>query len=521
MGWNWHGIGQRIYKSSYDVRKAIGKEAIIVRKLESCCIVHRNQWLHRLWSVIGVYLVLASSVISYAQETIISPATELNLSQPDWGIGAIFKTATVVRGAASCAASSCHGGPRPAVSTPSALRGSEYPIWLESDPHAASWRTLASEQSQQILTKLGIIRNGAIAKPREYDNCLACHNTNRELSTDKLTPLIAEGVGCESCHGPSQPWYAWHYQLNGSLIEGMTEIKPLVQRAKLCVACHVGSADRDMNHDIIAAGHPALYFDMSVYHDRYPKHWRDPMMSTPDYRARLWLAGQVAMADAELELTSARASKTHAVSVWPELSLYRCTDCHVALNGALHLPSGDSREIIVSGRANPRTWNLRGIESLAFHLESRAALLLIEESKNLQELLRDKASDATKIIEVTALLRQLLAAQFYPGGDRDVVGWNRQKLRSLSRTQLAKPEVGQDWESAAQFYVGAWASGAQSESKQLSEAMHTMRRALVFPNDKQSPSFPRAAKTNHPPNLEEWRSALKQAAVGLLESDSQ
>ena len=206
-----------------------------------------------------------------------------------WGVDSLHHMVHGVRGAASCATSSCHGGPKAGVSLPEARRGSEYPLWLERDPHAHSWKTISSDLSVKILTKLDILRDGKIANPEGYQNCLACHNTDRNLTADQLSPRIAEGVGCESCHGPAELWYDRHYQGSGSANFattnlGLTNSRPLLQRAKICATCHVGGKDRDMNHDIIAAGHPALYFDMAVYHEALPKHWRDPDQDQTDFR---------------------------------------------------------------------------------------------------------------------------------------------------------------------------------------------------------------------------------------------
>jgi hypothetical protein len=115
-------------------------------------------------------------------------------------------------------------------------------------------------------------------------------------------------------------------------------------------------------------------------------------------------------------------------------------------------------------------------------------------------------------------LRRTLAAQFYPSGDLELSLWNQEKQKAHAHSRVAQPEVSREWESAAKSYVSIWASRAQLDSKPLFDAMHTMRRALVFPVDKQSPQFPRQANSTSPPNLEEWQEALRQAAASLSES---
>ena len=128
-----------------------------------------------------------------------------------------------INGAQSCAAASCHGGPRPGVSQPHVRRGSEYQLWFENDPHARSWQTLCSDESLRMLQRLKIIESGQIVDRSAYDNCLACHNSTsrfaspadiisstREIPSHRhaqtLNSFIREGVGCASCHGPDERW---------------------------------------------------------------------------------------------------------------------------------------------------------------------------------------------------------------------------------------------------------------------------------------------------------------------------
>ena len=67
-----------------------------------------------------------------------------------------------ITGAQSCATSNCHAGPRPGVLEPTARRGMEYQIWVENDPHAQSWRTICSDESVDMMKRLGIMADGQI-----------------------------------------------------------------------------------------------------------------------------------------------------------------------------------------------------------------------------------------------------------------------------------------------------------------------------------------------------------------------
>ena len=122
------------------------------------------------------------------------------------------------------------------------------------------------------------------------------------------------GVACESCHGPAQRWLNEHYREGWRTrtpsekhAVGMADTRSLRGRAESCVPCHVGAADMDVNHDLIAAGHPPLHFEFAAYHANLPRHWDDAkdtdsrLGGKRDFEARAWAIGQVVSARAALE----------------------------------------------------------------------------------------------------------------------------------------------------------------------------------------------------------------------------
>ncbi len=114
-------------------------------------------------------------------------------------------------GASSCAAASCHNGPRPGIAAPLAARGSEHSLWRENDPHARAQQALCSRQGLDMLKRLNILRDGQVVDQDQYDNCLKCHNTMTGEAESCCGKDLREGVGCESCHGPSAQWIQRHY----------------------------------------------------------------------------------------------------------------------------------------------------------------------------------------------------------------------------------------------------------------------------------------------------------------------
>jgi hypothetical protein len=243
-------------------------------------------------------------------------------------------------GVASCASRACHNGNGP----PGSWR-SEYTTWATCDPHGRAYTELYSERSRRIQENLN--RAGPPEKRVQAEKnplCLKCHATDlrgHEVS-ERFTPV--DGVGCESCHGPSGFWRALHYQPGWkemSVAEkaklGFINTKDLRVRAEGCVRCHIGSVDgeehpdQEVNHDLVAAGHPRLRFEYGAYLANYPKHWSEAAekKAYPDFEARAWMIGQVASARAALRLLRARAAATEdAAVVWPEFAEHDCYSCH-------------------------------------------------------------------------------------------------------------------------------------------------------------------------------------------------
>lgn len=263
-------------------------------------------------------------------------------------------------GMAGCAAAACHGTFQVASLAgdpdPDAWRGSAVQ-WLAADPHAKAYAALESDLGRRIMGHLHRADPEHIpASAAEYDRCLACH-TNPTLAAqasfgldrDPLARARSEGVGCEACHGNAGPWLSSHTAANASYPPaGMADLNDIGERAKVCAGCHVGApaepargypVARDMNHDMIAAGHPRLNFELTEYQRRLPPHWYERERTlpnhpprSPSFEAKAWLVGRVAVAEAACELLADRAGRSmsgHAV--WPEFAESNCFACHQKL----------------------------------------------------------------------------------------------------------------------------------------------------------------------------------------------
>ena len=230
-------------------------------------------------------------------------------------------------GAGSCAASGCHGGPRE-----QGIKGSEYSTWAAFDKHARAYSVLFDARSRQMEATLNHQKNVRDAHPESDQLCLHCHGLDRALDHPELQ---SDGVSCESCHGPARAWLSQHYlpgwqglSKEAKHAVGFIDTRNLVERGKACAACHVGEADKEVNHDLIAAGHPRLTFEYSAYLALEVKHWDNAAEKRqyPDLEVRTWALGQVISAQKELELLSVRAADLKRP--WPEFAQYDCFACH-------------------------------------------------------------------------------------------------------------------------------------------------------------------------------------------------
>jgi hypothetical protein len=77
--------------------------------------------------------------------------------------------------------------------------GEQWTKW-KAMGHAKAIETLNSEASKAIATKKGLAK-----PPAEAPECLKCHATAYDAATGKCPDKItmADGVQCESCHGPA------------------------------------------------------------------------------------------------------------------------------------------------------------------------------------------------------------------------------------------------------------------------------------------------------------------------------
>lgn len=152
-------------------------------------------------------------------------------------------------GVGGCAAAACHGGPL--TSDPSRLWNCSYTIWAAQEPlappqnrspdnrstgaadhaplidkHNRAFAVLFETRSKRIVQLLDHLGDVDAAQPQKDARCIACHSVPRDPATVPIA-ILADGVGCELCHGPAKNWLADHTKRDWVASYDKGEAKPL------------------------------------------------------------------------------------------------------------------------------------------------------------------------------------------------------------------------------------------------------------------------------------------------------
>lgn len=242
-------------------------------------------------------------------------------------------------GPITCDGSKCHG--KAAPSTERSVLQNEYTTWLDKDLHRRAQETLGNEDSATIVRNLGIA--GAATEAAE---CLACHSlvVPPDRQANRINP--ADGVSCEACHGPAGGWLEEHqsrgWSHERSVERGMLDMRSIGTRTETCLGCHLGDGVKEVDHRLVAAGHPELVFELDNFATFMPPHW-DPFKAIKGqggrpatHGARAWALGQVHGLRYDLEQLARRAER----GPWPEFTEMDCDACHHSLERGRWRTSG-------------------------------------------------------------------------------------------------------------------------------------------------------------------------------------
>jgi hypothetical protein len=229
-------------------------------------------------------------------------------------------------GPGGCASSSCHGSIQPKQIT--RVAQNEYSIWAGQDKHARAYQMLSND----VSVRIGKILN-LKPPPNQNQKCLACHALSVAPEMRAQSFDISDGVSCEHCHGPAAGWLGthtvkeWETRTSDQKAQlGMRDLRDLAIRSHTCLHCHVGTEEQSVDHQMIAAGHPDLTFELNLFSAVMPRHWKDSDQS-PWFGTKEWAVGQGMQLRDSLQRLARRARS----STWPEYAELDCFACHHSL----------------------------------------------------------------------------------------------------------------------------------------------------------------------------------------------
>jgi len=223
-------------------------------------------------------------------------------------------------------------------------------IWGDKDLHSQAYAVLNGDRAKKMGELLKI---ADVSKER---SCLTCHavdpmHGNFEPGAEE--GILAEGVGCEACHGPSSLWDGphrlpdWRNKPSAEKTAlGMVDVRDPILRMRNCLSCHMGNVKENkiITHEMYAAGHPPLpSFEIESFADNMPRHWRYLTEKTglsEDERKQLQynkdelartkrvaIGGLIALSES-MKLLADRAETDQDKSPWPALAEFDCGACH-------------------------------------------------------------------------------------------------------------------------------------------------------------------------------------------------
>jgi cytochrome c554/c'-like protein len=397
-------------------------------------------------------------------------------------------------GNTSCTAAGCHGGVRPEKGI-----GGEYSLWLQNDPHAKAYSVLFNELSQRMVEQLKSPRPA-----HQHGYCLSCHSPTANWSPE---PATFDGVGCEQCHGPAEQWLEPHVHpkwksrlMAEKTFLGFRNLHDVSERARTCVKCHTV-----VKHDLIAAGHPRLFFEMSAFHANLPAHWsresdwvrhvpgtdadsRQPeqipaselRLGRSNFEAKLWVSGQLETLHFTVKSLGFRAGhgmKHNPRWPWPELSDWNCFACHHDLKGSSWRQARSSSTLAI-GKPGWNSWPITIIDFLPSAGDEKHVQAARESIGQLRDLMSRPYPLPNAVYETARATQDHMTYW--------ITSWMNQNMRGMAISreliddwlrQMSGGEgqklIAENWDSATQVYLGLSA---------LTPAAHDAR-SDVMPND--------------------------------------
>jgi hypothetical protein len=358
-------------------------------------------------------------------------------------------------GVASCANSVCHG--RAAAVEQGNVLQNEYRTWAKYDNHSRAYAILKNTDSKRIADNMGIQDASTAAE------CLACHADTTPTNLQGAKFHISDGIGCEVCHGGAENWIDSHYGANTStasdnalarhqanLKNGLSPTEDPAFAAKLCQSCHLGNANQLANHEMMAAGHPRLRFELDTWLALMPPHHSNDA----DYYQRgksslattRWLAGRMQAAQDSLTVLEKHSMPQ---GLFPELAVFDCHSCHRPMDTQVQRPLTD-RQLLPAGAIRI---NDNALRTIATVVSVRNENLGQELTLAIQQLNQSTVVSKQALQISSRKLMTLVERAIQSMGDSALNDREQQAITSALLKQGASGDV-RDYADAEQLFLG-------------------------------------------------------------------
>jgi hypothetical protein len=369
----------------------------------------------RGWSTVGFVLLLVLAAV------------------PAAGVGVDYSGGPAgFMGEVRCGNPTCHGAGLPA--TEEEKEGwhpwmSARTQWINRniDRHSRAYATLETKEGRQIAEYMGI---DATTSPK----CTICHAPGARVASGG-NHRKKDGVSCEHCHGPAEFWLDphveedWPSKRASFVSKGFYDNGNLILRAQRCAACHV-----DIDHEIVAGGHPPLQFEMVAY-AQIMKHWEDAPRGGVNVDPTIWAVGQVAGLRDAVEMVAKRAGEQDYQSIgkFSHFESKNCYQCHHKLvDDALRQARG--HELMLEALLRDRDAGKAGALAGAWQA-------LVAASAQNPEATKQKAQALLGVI--AGLDQSLLASPLGKDATRSLlkrITANGEQLKRIERFSFGRPE---------------------------------------------------------------------------------
>jgi hypothetical protein len=392
-------------------------------------------------------------------------------------------------GPGSCSSTSCHGGVQPRTQT--TVLQNEYSTWTVQDKHARAFSALTGDIGKRMGRILRL-------EPETSSRCVTCHALDITQAQKASTFDRNDGVSCENCHGASSNWLGPHttrgWSYEKSVQAGMYDTRDLIKRSERCLSCHLGDPEKYVDHEMIAAGHPDLYFEQASFEAVMPRHWKDAKDKDPFIDVRTMVTGQAV----QLRENMRRIARD-ATRFWPEYAELDCFACHHNLTAA---KDSWRQEAGYPGRrtGNP-PWNpsrYAVFQVVLADVDRGSAQQLDSEVRRVMALVSDITADKVQIAQAANS-----AATVADGVARRLAGASFDQAsaaRILKRIAGDSERISSQGERAAEqaamaidsLYIAA---GANRNETQIRAAINGLFQLLQNPSAYQPAPFARQMKS--------------------------